>query len=129
MTEYGSSRFALAMDIRLDEAEVPRVATHGWLEQTDISLWDALQRLTAKVEHVLCTDIARDGAMTGPNLSLYAECVNRLPDIAFQASGGLRNAEDADELAKLGLDSAITGKALLENEMSLEELSRFLQNA
>jgi imidazole glycerol-phosphate synthase subunit HisF len=41
---------------------------------------------------VLCTDVARDGALSGPNVALYAECVRRFPSIAWQASGGVSEA-------------------------------------
>lgn len=129
LSEYGASRLTLAMDIRLDGDHIPRVATHGWLEQTDISLWDAIARVGTQTRHVLCTDIARDGAMTGPNTALYAQCIDKLPDIDFQASGGVRHAADAHALADIGMAGAITGKALLEKTLSLTELSPFLQNA
>ncbi|MEI5617621.1 HisA/HisF-related TIM barrel protein, partial [Streptomyces brasiliscabiei] len=52
------------------------------------------------LRHVLCTDIARDGALTGPNLQLYEEAVRRFPAIRWQASGGIRNAFDLAALAR-----------------------------
>jgi phosphoribosylformimino-5-aminoimidazole carboxamide ribotide isomerase len=79
--------------------------------------------------HVLCTDIARDGALTGPNLALYAEAVKRFPTIQWQASGGVSSAADLHALRDCGVAAVISGKALLENKISPEELRPFLRNA
>lgn len=130
---FGAGHLTLALDVRLDDDGVPRVATEGWREQSDVSLWDAvghINELSAQpIEHLLCTDIARDGAMTGPNVELYQTCLQKLPGIKLQASGGVRNVADAQTLASTGVAGMITGKALLENTLTLEELKPFLQNA
>ena len=55
-----------------------------------------------KLKHVLCTDVSRDGALSGPNIELYAEAVRRFPQIAWQASGGIRDARDLRALAECG---------------------------
>ena len=133
MDQYGAERFTLAMDVRLDDNAVPLVATHGWQQQTDITLWDAVERIdslsNSAVEHLLCTDISRDGAMTGPNVELYEQCMQKLPQLKVQSSGGVRHLADAEALAATGVAGMITGKALLENKLSLKELQPFLQNA
>jgi len=67
--------------------------------------------------------------MSGPNLELYGECVKRYPNLKFQASGGVRNIDDAIALNATGVDGMITGKALLEGNLSIEELQPFLPNA
>jgi len=54
------------------------------------------------VRHILCTDIERDGALSGPNLDLYRTAVARFPDLAWQASGGVRDAADLAALARTG---------------------------
>jgi phosphoribosylformimino-5-aminoimidazole carboxamide ribotide isomerase len=116
--------------VRLDEAGVPRVATHGWQRQSDVSLWSAVAMyLDSKLLHVLCTDVSRDGALTGPNVGLYREAVRRHPQIQWQASGGIRNAQDLHALTEAGAAAAISGKALLEDLIPLEELQPFLPNA
>ena len=125
---YGADSIVLALDVRLDDESVPRLATHGWQEQTQMSLWDLLSDYDGLIEHVLCTDIGRDGAMTGPNISLYQDCVQRFPSIQFQASGGVRHIDDANELVKTGVSGMITGKALLEKKLKLEELSPYLHS-
>jgi phosphoribosylformimino-5-aminoimidazole carboxamide ribotide isomerase len=78
---------------------------------------------------VLCTDVARDGALAGPNLALYAEAVRRFPNIAWQASGGVRHVADLDALRAVGVAGTVSGKALLEGRMTREELQPFLPAA
>ena len=95
-----------------------------------MSLWEAISRFpTGMVKHVLCTDIERDGAMTGPNLSLYRTALSRFPRLAWQASGGVRNAADLAALAEIGMTAAVSGKALLEERITPEELRPFLPDA
>ncbi|MFO0450814.1 MAG: HisA/HisF-related TIM barrel protein, partial [Pseudomonadota bacterium] len=79
--------------------------------------------------HVLCTDVGRDGAMSGPNLDLYVEAVRRFPEIEWQASGGVRDARDLRALADAGAAAAVSGRALLEGRIPPEELKPFLPAA
>lgn len=128
--EFGAERLVLALDVRIDAAGTPHVATHGWREQSAISLWDMVRRYQgAGLRHVLCTDVSRDGAMAGPNLALYREALARFPDIAWQASGGVRDAADLRELADIGMAAAVSGKALIEGRIPPEELKPFLPDA
>jgi phosphoribosylformimino-5-aminoimidazole carboxamide ribotide isomerase len=130
MSQVDASRLVFGFDVRLDSAGVPHLTTHGWRETTAIVLWDAVERYSrAGIRHVLCTDVARDGVLGGPNVELYAEGVRRFPDIAWQASGGVANAGDLHELADSGVSAVISGKALLENKIRPEELRPFLPNA
>jgi len=130
LTGFGPERIVLAFDVRLDEGGTPRLATHGWERQTQTSLWDAIERyLPAGLRHVLCTDVARDGALSGPNVALYAECVRRFPGIAWQASGGVSEAADLHALAATGSTAVISGRALLEGRLTAEELVPFLPAA
>ena len=79
--------------------------------------------------HLLCTDISRDGAMTGPNVELYADVLNRYPGILLQASGGVRNIGDMETVRNSGVPAAITGKALLDGKITAAEVNSFLQSA
>ena len=127
---FGADCITLAFDVRLDESGTPCVATHGWRQQTTMSLWDAVERFVDfGLRHVLCTDVSRDGALTGPNVDLYTEAVQRFPQIEWQASGGIRDAADLSALAACGAAAAISGKALLEELIPIEELRAFLPNA
>lgn len=131
LDQTGPERIVLALDVRLDGGDgTPMLVTRGWTAGSDTSLWEALDRFAgAGLRHVLCTDVSRDGAMTGPAVDLYAECVERYPGIAFQASGGVRNASDLEALRGTGVAAAIVGKALLEGHISDQELASFLRNA
>ena len=91
---------------------------------------DTIERyLDDGLRHVLCTDVARDGALTGPNVALYAECVHRFPNITWQASGGVSVAADLHALAATGATAVISGRALLEGRLNAEELVPFLPAA
>jgi phosphoribosylformimino-5-aminoimidazole carboxamide ribotide isomerase len=130
LEQFGSDRVVLAFDVRMDAGGEPRVATHGWQRQSDLSLWEAVERFpAATLQHVLCTDVGRDGALNGPNVELYRSAVKRHPQIQWQASGGIRDAKDLWALAAAGASAAISGKALLEQLIPHEDLQPFLPNA
>ena len=130
LRELGPERLVLAFDVRLDAGGVPCVATHGWQEQSDVSLWELVARYApAGLRHVLCTDIGRDGALSGPNLDLYVDALRRYPAIAWQASGGVRDVRDLWALADGGVAAAVSGRALLEGRMNAQELQPFLPGA
>jgi phosphoribosylformimino-5-aminoimidazole carboxamide ribotide isomerase len=130
LEHFGRDRITLAFDVRVDSSGVPRVVTHGWQKQSEKSLWDAVAPYAGcDLRHVLCTDVERDGALNGPNLALYNEAQQRFPNIAWQASGGIRDARDLKALAQSGIAAAISGKALLEDLIPLEELKPFLPSA
>jgi phosphoribosylformimino-5-aminoimidazole carboxamide ribotide isomerase len=130
LRRLGPEAIVLAFDVRLDARGEPRVATHGWREQSSLSLWDAVARFTsAGLRHALCTDVGRDGALTGPNCCLYVDAVRRFPGIAWQASGGVRDAGDLWALRDGGVAAAISGRALLEGRLPAAELKPFLPAA
>ena len=79
--------------------------------------------------HVLCTDIARDGTLTGSNTALYRELAAAFPAIAFQASGGIGTLADIQALQDSGVAGIIVGRALLENKFTVKEAVSCWQNA
>jgi phosphoribosylformimino-5-aminoimidazole carboxamide ribotide isomerase len=127
---FGPERLVLAFDVRLDEGGSPWLRTRGWTRDAGLSLWEAIElyRQAGRIR-VLCTDVARDGAMTGPNLALYSECARRFPELRLQASGGIRNLADLEALRATGATDAIIGKALLDGRITDEEIRSFLRNA
>jgi phosphoribosylformimino-5-aminoimidazole carboxamide ribotide isomerase len=129
LDRFGCERVCLAFDVRHEGGE-PLVRTHGWRSASALDLWQAVEPFRAHgLRHVLCTDIERDGALAGPNLALYRSALERCPELAWQASGGVRDAGDLEALAALGMPAAVSGKALLEERISHEELRPFLPNA
>ena len=130
LEEVGGERLTLALDVRLGADGTPTIATHGWTNASTVTLTEAVERYLAHgLRHVLCTDIERDGALSGPNVALYADCVRRWPQIAFVASGGVRDARDLTALAGVGVAGAVSGKALLEGTLTPEEMKPFLPAA
>lgn len=127
--DFGPERLVLAFDVRLGEDGTPWLRTRGWTEEAGLSLWDAIGLYRdAGLRHLLCTDVARDGAMTGPNLELYADCTARFPAISLQASGGVRDLGDVEALRATGAAGAIIGKALLDGRITDEEIRSFLRS-
>lgn len=114
---HGPERICLALDVKIEDG-TPMVATHGWQAASGISLWDVAARFPA-AWHLLLTDIGKDGMLQGPNQTLYAEAVERLPQLKIQASGGISCAED---LTHLPTDGVIVGKALWEGRIAPKEL-------
>ena len=130
LRRLGPEAIVLALDVRLDAGGAPRLATHGWREQSGLSLWDAVARFRrAGLRHVLCTDVARDGALTGPNCALYVDAVRHFPDVEWQASGGVRDIRDLWSLCDGGVAAAVSGRALLDGRLAAEELKPFLPAA
>lgn len=116
LAEFGGDRITLALDVNIVDG-VPMVATAGWTETSRKSLWD-IAALYPDARHLLVTDISRDGMMTGFNRDLLAEVVERLPQLAVQASGGVASIDDLRGLPTAG---AIIGRALWEGKIKLEE--------
>lgn len=130
LREFGTDAIVLALDIKLNASGMPVLMTQGWTEDSGISLWDCIDKYcVAGVQHVLCTDVARDGAMTGPNFDLYSDILARYPDLVLQASGGVRNIDDLIKLRDLGIPAAITGRALLDGEITPTQVASFRQSA
>ena len=130
LAAHGAEAVNLAIDVRVDDQGVPRVRTRGWVQEHALSLWELLDSFAdTPLRHVLCTDIQRDGALGGPSYALYEEAQRRFPRIAWQASGGISSAQDLARLDAMGLGAAISGKALLEGRITLEELQPYLRVA
>ncbi|RLA35443.1 MAG: 1-(5-phosphoribosyl)-5-((5-phosphoribosylamino)methylideneamino)imidazole-4-carboxamide isomerase [Gammaproteobacteria bacterium] len=130
LVSYGPEKIVLALDVTLDETGTPQLATHGWTRPGNITLWQCIDTyLDVGLQHVLCTDISRDGAMTGPNIELYAQLIGKYPQIQLQASGGVRDINDLKALDRIGLPAAISGRALLDGKIDSTELTTFLPAA
>lgn len=119
--KFGGNRIVLALDIRIQQGE-KLVALSGWQETSKLTLEELIDRFErVGLEHVLCTDIAKDGMLTGSNVELYSELCKEFPMIAFQSSGGIGSLEDIRALKPTGVSGVIVGRALLENRFTAEE--------
>lgn len=122
LEKFGPDKIVLALDVRLDGAGVPMIAVAGWQADSGVTL-DATLRtfLPRGLRHILCTDISRDGKLTGPNFELYAQLRRDFPTIAAQASGGVSLLDDLRRLKREGAPGAIVGRALYEKKFTLRE--------
>ena len=97
------------------------VAIHGWTEVSTENAYDFCGRMQdLGVKTIICTDISKDGAMQGANLSLYRELSQRF-DLQIIASGGVSSMDDVEKLVKMNLYGAIIGKAYYTNAIDLEK--------
>lgn len=119
IADVKANNIVLALDVHM-EGGVPCPAIHGWQTATKRNAWDVVQFYQdAGVRTVLCTDIAQDGMMNGPNFSLYEEAIGRFPTICWQASGGIRDINDIRTLSTLGVSAVILGRILYEADFNL----------
>jgi len=100
-----------------------KIAYAGWLETAAESVDSFVSRM---IEHglneILCTDISKDGTLSGPNQELYEELKAKFPSIRLIASGGVSSIDDLKQLSKAGIDAVVVGKAYYEGRISLKEM-------
>lgn len=122
LQKFGADRLTLALDTRQDESGVWRLPVKGWTEVDSRTLDDLLVfHEAAGLRHVLCTDISRDGMLSGFNVALYRSLAERFPGLEIQASGGVRDLADIRAAKEAGASGAILGRALLEKRFELKE--------
>lgn len=118
LDRYGADKVILGADVRNG-----LVSINGWKEDTSEKLLPFLARyVKAGVKNVLCTEISRDGTLSGPSTDLYREVMEAFPGIHLIASGGVGRNEDIIELDKAGIPAVVFGKAWYEGKINLEEL-------
>lgn len=101
-----------------------RIAYSGWLETATESVDSFVNRMLKKgLTEILCTDISKDGTLSGPNQKLYEELKSKFPGISLIASGGVSSLKDLQKLDAAGIDAVVVGKAYYENRISLEEMN------
>ena len=106
----------VAVDTRAGEA-----LTEGWREGSGADALALAKEMVARgAPRIMVTDVARDGALEGPNVALAAEFAGALP-VPVVASGGVTTADDLRALAETGCEGAIVGKALYEGRFTLAE--------
>ncbi|HCR4095827.1 TPA: 1-(5-phosphoribosyl)-5-[(5-phosphoribosylamino)methylideneamino]imidazole-4-carboxamide isomerase [Providencia rettgeri] len=127
---YGGEAIVLALDVRINTEGVKEIAISGWQENSNLTLEQAIEIYQPYgLKHVLCTDISKDGTLTGSNVNLYQEISQKFPDIAFQASGGIGNLDDIAAIPASGAAGVIVGRALLEGKFTVTEAIECWQNA
>lgn len=116
-----SDQVIIAIDV-LDEV----IKYSGWMESSPVKLIDYIDRcLGLGFFRFLCTDINKDGKLGGAGVELYKKLLDHSPIIKLIASGGISSMEDIKGLAQLRIESAVVGKAIYENRISIEEIKEW----
>ncbi|MEO5762782.1 MAG: 1-(5-phosphoribosyl)-5-[(5-phosphoribosylamino)methylideneamino]imidazole-4-carboxamide isomerase [Vicinamibacteria bacterium] len=119
---FGPDHITLALDAREDDQGEWRLPIKGWTEVTKRTLEELLTIYAeAGLRHVLCTDISRDGMLSGFNIDLYRKVAADFPTLQLQASGGVRSLDDIRAARNAGATGAILGRALLEKRFTLKD--------
>lgn len=120
--KYGAEHIVLALDVNIDDAGNRHVAVSGWQEDSGVSIEALLDDfLTVGLQHVLCTDISRDGTLAGSNVELYVDLCAQYPQVNFQSSGGIGGLNDIAALKGSGVAGVIVGRALLDGKFSADD--------
>ncbi|MFL5765607.1 MAG: 1-(5-phosphoribosyl)-5-[(5-phosphoribosylamino)methylideneamino]imidazole-4-carboxamide isomerase [Bacteroidia bacterium] len=120
--KYGSERILPGADVKGE-----KITISGWLEQTDILLEDFIaENMQAGITNIFCTDVAKDGLLSGPSVDLYKEVIRKFPQLNLIASGGVSSVADLDILKEIGCSGVIIGKAIYEDRIKLNELKNYL---
>lgn len=115
---FGGNRCILGMDL-LDG----KMAYAGWLKTMDEPVNEYLRRMIEfGLKEVLCTDISRDGMLTGTNIDLYAALMQDFPELQFIASGGVSGIGDLIRLSERKLFGVVVGRAYLDGFITLAEM-------
>ena len=122
MQDFGPEQLVLALDVHIDQKGQRLVAVSGWQENSGLTLEALLERfLDAGLQHVLCTDISKDGTLRGSNVHLYKDLCYKYPQIQWQSSGGVGAISDIQALSKTGVSGVIVGRALLDKKFTLKD--------
>lgn len=119
--KWGPDHFTLAFDV-LKKNQTFEIMTHGWTSSSGQELLTTVKKWHSYgFSRILCTDISRDGMMSGPNLDLYQKIQAAFPALEIQASGGVSNLQDLYDLKKLDIHSVVIGRSFLSGQISLQE--------
>ncbi|MBD3790496.1 MAG: 1-(5-phosphoribosyl)-5-((5-phosphoribosylamino)methylideneamino)imidazole-4-carboxamide isomerase, partial [Campylobacterales bacterium] len=104
------------------------VTVEGWAEVSDMKATDlAREFANAGVEAIICTDVGRDGMLSGVNID-FTLAIKEASGIETIASGGLKDIEDIKKLIEAGIDGTIVGKAFYEGTLDLQEAFALTKN-
>lgn len=118
LTRFGGDKLLLGADVRGEN-----IAIDGWQSETHLNVFEFLENYYARgISQIFCTDIARDGLLSGAATDLYRRILSRLPDLKLIASGGVASLENIRELESIGCSGAIVGKAFFEGKIKLKEI-------
>ena len=118
LEKYGPEKMILGADVRHG-----KISINGWKEDSDEDLLSFLEKyVNAGVKNVLCTEISKDGTLSGPAIDLYRQVMDAYPALHLIASGGVSSKEDIIALDAAGIPAVVFGKAIYEGKINLKEL-------
>ncbi len=121
LIKYGENRMVLSADVKHEI-----VVVQGWLEKTEWKIYEYLKQFVSKnLKYVICTDVAKDGTLTGPSYELYHQIKSEIPNLNLIASGGIHNEKDLVALKHIGCEGVIIGKAIYEGKISIKNLTNY----
>ena len=121
LAKHGADRLTIALDTRHIDGRWT-LPSAGWTESETRTLDELAPWYAARgAHHLLCTDIERDGMLAGFNLDLYRHLADSVPQLAVQASGGVRSLDDIRAAREAGAQGVILGRALLDGRFTVED--------
>ena len=122
LKQYGSEKIILGADVKGDF-----IAVSGWMETSDKTIVPFIKKYQDEgIQYVICTDISKDGMMEGPSFGLYKSLLIECPEIKLIASGGVSDISELPQLADIGCESVIIGKAIYEKKVSLKSIEMYI---
>ena len=116
---YGNEKLVISVDHKDG-----LIVVNGWQQTTDVALIDAVNDfIKMGFSEYLSTSIVRDGTLDGPDLESL-KMVNEIKNVNLIVSGGISNIEDIVKVKELDPFGVILGKALYENQVTIEEAKR-----
>ena len=118
LERYGAEKIILGADGRHGN-----ISINGWKEDSGEDLLPFLKKyVDAGVRNVLCTEISKDGTLSGPAIDLYRDIMAEYPQLHLIASGGVSSKEDIEALNTAGIPAVVFGKAIYEGRIDLKEI-------
>ena len=118
LSTYGPERMILGADVRHG-----KISINGWKEDSEEDLLPFLKKyIDAGVRNVLCTEISKDGTLSGPAIDLYQKMMAAYPQLHLIASGGVSSIDDIKALDAAGIPAVVFGKAIYEGRIDLNQL-------
>lgn len=118
LKKYGAERIILGADVRNG-----RISINGWKEDSEQELLPFLKHyVDMGITNVLCTEISKDGTLSGPAIKLYQSVMEAYPHLHLIASGGVSSIDDIKALESAGIPAVVFGKAIYEGRINLKEL-------
>jgi len=117
--KFGAEKFIVASDVLNKQVYI-----NGWLKETKVQIFDLISAYTKLgINKFMCTDISRDGMLTGVNTEFYKSLKETFKSNYIIASGGVSSKADIYDLERNGIDAVIVGKAFYEDIIPVENLS------